>query len=101
MPLGKIFFVTLSDFTKLEVFKQRALLHKGRLVAPCNSKSAGGEASCWDQISSLPSLLLPLMLHYSPLRLVEGLCDEQRCVKGKERPKCPEGKHFPRNSWEL
>lgn len=51
MPFERV-FVTLSGFAKLEMFKQHTLLHKGCLVAPWNTKSAGGEVSCWDRLYS-------------------------------------------------
>lgn len=54
MPLGKIFCHTKWLY-KIGSVQTMCSAPKGRLVAPCNSKSAGGETSCWDQTSSLRS----------------------------------------------
>lgn len=64
MSLERV-FVTLSDFTKLEWFKLHVLLHKGRLVARKNSKSAGGrhpaETNFTHLVAPAGAILFPLV----------------------------------------
>lgn len=73
-PLGK-FFVTLSDFTKLEVFKQCALLQRvvWWLPAIVNLQVGRHPAGTKPPHSGVPDTAI--LSHFSPLHCMEELYD--------------------------